>query len=111
MLARVQQGDLTVDFRAFRVAGSSKTGAKANNAQETGERIALKNAAASGGWSAALDPATYRSLDKAGEAAFHEKILDALLDSIRQSGDGKGAETAYFVHTPQNVRTATLMIA
>jgi hypothetical protein len=119
MLARVQKGDMTVDFRAFRVAGSRKSGPHAS-AQETGERLAFKNAAASGDWTAALDSAkraldrdyaspiahfdalsAYRSLDKPDEAAFHEKILDALLDSIRQSGDGKGPETAYFVVSVQ----------
>jgi len=115
MLARVQQGDMTVDFRAFRVAGALRSGPHASQL-ETEERTAFRNITVSGDWTGALDSAK-RALDRnyaspiahfdamvasqklqqADEAAVHEKILNALLDSIRQSGDGKSPETAYFV--------------
>ena len=119
MLGRVQQGDMTVDFRAFRIAGALKSGPHASKL-ETEERAAFRNIMASGDWTGALDSAkralernyaspiaqydamaAYQALGKTAEAAAHEKILNALLDSIRQSGDGKSPETAYFVVTVQ----------
>ena len=42
-----------------------------------------------------------RALRKTDEAAQHEKILNALLDSVAASGDGKTAETSYFAATTQ----------
>ena len=119
MLARVQQGDMSVDFRAFRSAGAQKSGPHASMI-EVGERNAFGKLATAGDWAGALASAKqaldrdYASLvahynamlactklQQADEAASHEKILNALLDSIRQSGDGKSAETAYFVVTGQ----------
>jgi hypothetical protein len=119
ILARVQQGDMSVDFRAFRLAGALKSGPHASKL-ETDERAAFRNIAASGDWAGALDlakralernyassiaqydaMAAYQALGKTDEAAAHEKILNALLESIRQSGDGKNPETAYFVVTVQ----------
>jgi hypothetical protein len=119
MLARVQQGDMTVDFRAFRVAGAVKSGPLASSL-EIAERAAFRNLAVSGDWMGALASAK-RALDRnyaspvahydamlacqklqqADEAFTHEKILNALLDSILQSGDGKSPETAWFVVTTQ----------
>jgi len=119
MLARVQRGDMTVDFRAFRAAGALRSGPHASNL-ELAEGNAFRNIAASGDWTGAFASAK-RALDRnyaspiahydamiacqklqqKGEAATHEKILNALLDSIRQSGDGKSPETAYFVVTGQ----------
>ena len=119
MLGRVQQGDMTVDFRAFRVAGALKSGPQASKL-ETEERAAFRNLAASGDWAGALNSAkraldrnyaspighydamaACQALGRTDEAAAHEKILNALLDSIRQSGDGQSPETAYFVVTVQ----------
>lgn len=118
-LGRVQHGDMSVDFRAFRVAGALKSGPHASKL-ETEERAAFRNIMASGDWTGALDSAkralernyaspiaqydamaAYQAMGRADEAAAHEKILNALLDSIRQSGDGKSPETAYFVVTVQ----------
>jgi len=118
MLARVQKGDLAVDFGAFRIAGTEQS---ANaSMRETVERAAFKKLAAAGDWAGALDSAkhalernyaspiahfnamtAYQNLGKPDEAAFHEKILNAMLDSIGQSGDGKGPQTAYVVVTVQ----------
>jgi sugar lactone lactonase YvrE len=119
MVGRVKQGDMTMDFRAFRVAGALKSGPQASML-ETGERAAFRNLMASGDRTGALDLArraldrnyaspiahfdamtAYQSLDKNDEAAAHEKVLSALLHSIRQSGDGKSPDTAYFVVTVQ----------
>jgi TonB family protein len=119
MLGRIQQGDMTVDFRAFRVSGAIKSGSH-GSVLETSERAAFRNVASSGDWVGALDLAkkalernyaspiahfdamsAYLALRKTEEAAAHEKILNALLESIRQSGDGKSPETAYFVVTVQ----------
>jgi hypothetical protein len=99
ILSHVQQGDMTVDFRAFRVAGTLKAGPHASKL-ETDERTAFRSVATSGDWMTALDLANrdyaspiaqydamtaYQALGKTDEAAAHEKILNALLESIRQS--------------------------
>lgn len=118
-LGRVRHGDMSVDFRAFRVTGALKSGPHASKL-EAEERAAFRNIMASGDWTGALDSAkraldrnyaspiaqydamaAYQALGRTNEAAAHEKILSALLDSIRQSGDGKSPETAYFVVTVQ----------
>ena len=118
-LGRVQHGDMSVDFRAFRVAGALKSGPHASML-EAKERAAFRSIAASGDWMGALElakraldrnyaslvahsdaMAAYQAMGKADEAGAHEKILNALLDSIHQSGDGKSPETAYFVVTVQ----------
>jgi len=124
IMARVEQGDMTVDFRAFRTAGALKSGPHAS-ILETEERAAFRNIAASRDWTGALNSAkralernyaspiaqydakaAYQALGETDDAAAHEKILNALLDSIRQSGDGKSPDgkspdTAYFVVTVQ----------
>jgi Domain of unknown function (DUF4919) len=38
-----------------------------------------------------------QELHKTEEAATHEKMLNAMIDSIQRSGDGKGPPTAWFV--------------
>jgi hypothetical protein len=119
MLAHIQQGDMNVDFKAFRIAGAQKSGRHAS-AIEAGERVQFRNLMASGETADALASAN-RALDrnyasliahfdamtacqvlgKTSEAADHERVLNALLDSIRLSGDGNGPETAYYVVTTQ----------
>jgi len=47
MLVRVQQGDMSIDFRAFRVAGAQRSGPHWS-ALETAERSAFRNLSASG---------------------------------------------------------------
>ncbi len=119
MLARVQQGDMSIDFRAFRWAGAQKSGPHASMI-EMRESNAFEKLAAAGDCAGALASAqkalernyasplahidamrACQSPKQTDEAALHGKMLDALLDSIRQSGDGKSAETAYFVVTGQ----------
>jgi hypothetical protein len=87
---------------------------------ESAERAAFKKLLASGDYPGALDSAkraldrNYASsvshfdamvacqkLNRTEQAALHEKLMNALLDSIRRSGDGKGPETAWFVVTIQ----------
>lgn len=62
ILARVQQGDMSVDFRAFRLAGALRSGPHASKL-ETDERAAFRNIAASGDWAGALDLAK-RALER-----------------------------------------------
>ena len=40
-----------------------------------------------------------QALQKTDDAATHEELLSAMLESIRASGDGKSPETAWFVVT------------
>ena len=119
LLARVQQGDMTVDFRAFRLAAALVAGPHGSTIEAT-ERVAFKNLLASGDYQSALNSAekaldrNYASivahfdamvacqkLNKAAEAALHEKLMNALLESVGRSGDGKSPETAWFVVTTQ----------
>ena len=62
MLGRVQEGDMTVDFRAFRVAGALKSGPHASEL-ETNERAAFRTIMASGDSTGALDSAK-RALER-----------------------------------------------
>jgi hypothetical protein len=120
MLAKVKQGDLTVDFNAFRAAASAKDDPHQSNVRETMELVAFRNLAASGDWAGALAAAekalernyassiahsnaliACKALHKEDDAAVHQKILQALLESIRKSGDGKSPETAFLVYTTQ----------
>jgi hypothetical protein len=117
MLKRVQQGDMTVDFRAFRIAGILASGGH-GGMRESGERAAFRRLAGSRDYQGALESANQalarnyasivnhfdamvacQALQKTEEAATHEKLLNALLDSIQKSGDGKSPETAWFVVT------------
>jgi Domain of unknown function (DUF4919) len=117
MKKRVLAGDMTVDFRAFRLAGILAAGPQAGM-HENVDRQAFRRAVAGGDFQVGLDMANkaldrnYASivnhfdamiacqrLQKADEAALHEKVLRAMLDSIQQSGDGKTAATAWFVVT------------
>lgn len=119
LLTRVQAGDTTVDLRAFRIAGALRFPHQASML-EAKERSAFSKLMAAGDVTGALDAAkqaldrnyaspiahfdamtAYQALGKTDEASLHEKLLNSLLDSIRQSGDGKSAETAYFVVTIQ----------
>lgn len=117
LLKRVQEGDTTVDMRAFRIAGVLSLGAH-GGMREAGERHAFRKLADSRDYQGALDSANAalarnyasivnhfdamvacQALQKTGEAAIHQKLLNALLDSIQNSGDGKSPETAWFVVT------------
>jgi len=122
MLKRVQQGDMTVNFRTFRLAAALMSPhddpVATASMKEQGERATFKRLMDAGSTQEALDAANraldrnYASLaghlnavlacnklNKPAEAAVHRKILNALLDSIQRSGDGKSPETAWFVVT------------
>ena len=116
-LKLVQQGDLTGDLRAFRIAGILASGGH-GTVKEGGDRAAFRKLAESRDFQDALDSANQalarnyasivnhfdamvacQALQKTEEAAGHEKLLNALLDSIQKSGDGKSPNTAWFVVT------------
>ena len=119
LLSRVKEGDLSVDFRAFRLAAA--LGGRSADAREFIDHGATSRLLVTGNYHAALDSATktlernYASLygqfdatvacQKLGmleDAAKHQKLLNALVESIRVSGDGKSPESAWFVvNTPE----------
>jgi hypothetical protein len=117
MLARVREGDMTIDFRAFRIAGALRSQPSASG-KEQAERATFGNLLAYGNFQAALDSANRsldrnyasalghlnamvacRALQKNDEALLHEKLLNALIGSIQKSGDGTSSESAWFVVT------------
>lgn len=117
--ARVRFGDTSVDFRAFRIAGARQSGARSGE-MEMAEHGEFRALASSGDLNGALTVATRaldrnyanafahfdamtacRSLGQKEEADRHERILNALLDSVQKSGDGKTPATAWFVVSSQ----------
>ena len=121
MLAHLQAGELAqINFRDFRVAGAMKDGMR-SSMLEFAERNDYQRHMKAGETQAACDSAikalernaasasnqfdamqSARMLNKEPEAAEHEKIMNALLDSIENDGDGKTPETAYLaVTTPE----------
>jgi len=117
MKAQITGGDLTLDWRAFRVAAVT-SGLKAGFATRTDYNEAVGDTE-SGKLDAALtaadaaidrnmaDPEGHllaaRVLEKMGrwsEAETERTIEGALVKSIFDSGDGKSAATAWFVVTP-----------
>ena len=121
LLKRVQRGDMTVNFQTFRLAAAlmyPPDPVATASMKEQGERATFKRLMDAGSTQEALDAANraldhnYASLaghldavlacnklNKPAEAAVHRRILNALLDSIQRSGDGKSLETAWFVVT------------
>jgi hypothetical protein len=121
ILKRVLADDPTIDYCEFRIAGTL-----ANNPDEgkrqTFDRAAFRQKQQAGDNQGALEVATkaldrnyaslvnhldamfaYQNLNNAAAAAKHEKIVNALLESIRNSGDGKEPETASLVVSSQEV--------
>lgn len=119
LLGRIKDGDLTVDFRTFRL--NAALAGRAAGPLEFAEHSARERLLASGNYQGALDSArqtlerNYASvyghldakiacqkLNDSKQAAIHEKLQNALADSIRDSGGGKSPETAWFVvNTPE----------
>jgi hypothetical protein len=115
MLARVLQGDMTVDFGAFRIAGAQIFG-RSTSALESQDHKAFSMRLGDSDFQGALDCAN-RSLERnyaslighfdamiasqalhsTDEADAHERVLNALVDSIQRSGDGAAPETAWHV--------------
>jgi hypothetical protein len=119
LLARVQRGDLSMDFRAFRIAGALSAGPHIS-AIETEGRAAFKKYMAESNLEKALNASNhllnidfasavgqfgamtaYRALGRDAEAVAHEKIMNALLDSIARAGDGKTLQSSYLATTTQ----------
>jgi hypothetical protein len=119
LLHRVQQGDMSVDFHAFRIAGAIVAGPHFS-ARETIERNTFKRFMAASNPQGALDSSdrmldldyastvahfdammACRALKNEDDAAKHEKVLNALLNSIAKGGDGKTPETSYLAVTTQ----------
>jgi len=119
MLERVLASDPTVDYREFRIAGTLASGPD-DGKRQMADRAAFRQKQQAGDNQGALEVATkalernyasvvnhldamfaYQNLNNAEAAAKHEKVLDAMLDSIRKSGDGKGPDTAWFIVNTQ----------
>ena len=119
LLRRVQQGDINVDFQAFRIFGAIVAGPHIG-AVEVVDRAAFKKFMSESNPQAALESSNptlgldyasavahydammaCRALNKTDEAATHEKLLNALLDSMAKVGDGKTLATSYFASTTQ----------
>ena len=115
MLARVLQGDMTVDFGAFRIAGARISG-RSTSALESQDHKTFSTRLGDSDFQGALDCANRslernyaslighfdamvvsQALHRTDEAAAHERVLNALVDSIQRSGDGAGPETAWHV--------------
>jgi hypothetical protein len=117
MLTQVRAGDMSVDFRAFRIAGALRSQPSASG-KEQAERATFSNLLAFGNFQAALDSANRsldrnyaslighfdamiacRALQKTEGAAMHEELVNAMIASIQKSGDGTGPQSAWFVVT------------
>jgi hypothetical protein len=118
-LKRVLADDPSVDYREFRIAGALASGPDEGKRQ-TFDRAAFRQKQQVGDNQGALEVATkalernyasvvnhldamyaYQNLNDAEASAKHEKVLNAMLESIRNSGDGKGPDTAWFVVNTQ----------
>ncbi|MGO8814336.1 MAG: redoxin domain-containing protein [Terriglobia bacterium] len=119
LLARVQQGDMTVDFRAFRLAGLRYARAHPS-VRNVAVGTTFRKLYAAGDFQGAYDLAMQnldrnyasivpqadatlacQALQKTEESALHERLVNALSDSIVRSGDGKSPDTAFFVISGQ----------
>ncbi len=115
LLAKVKAGDLSIDFQRLRFSymeSPERKAAKDTSAEKTqmweafkarDYKKAIENAETvvaqefvdmDGHYVAA---ASYREMQDLEKAELQRKIFIGLLDSIRNSGDGKSLETAYVV--------------
>jgi TonB family protein len=119
LMQRVQQGDMSVDFRAFRIDGAIVAGSHIsmieavdrNNFKKLMADSKPQEALKSVDHTLDLDYASTlahfdamtacRALNQPEEAAKHERLLNALLDSMAKTGDGKTPETSYLAATTQ----------
>jgi hypothetical protein len=125
-LRRVRHGDMSVDFRAFRIAGASMVsslppglaGPRSVSAREIQDHQEFTRLLGFGDFEAAF-ASVNRSLERnyaslvahfdamvacqalhrKDQVALHQAFVDALADSIRMSGDGKTPATAWEVVT------------
>ena len=116
ILKRVQQGDMNVNFRTFRLAAALMSGSYRSQTEQAA-KVKFKKLFDSGDYQGALDAANdalkgnYACLSAhynailamlklnrpQTEIAPHQAILKGLLDSVERSGDGTSVETAMFV--------------
>jgi Domain of unknown function (DUF4919) len=115
LLARVQKGDRTVDFKALRFAYTETKAYNPYNS-DSDARKAMFAALNSKEFDKVLAQAekilsrnyvdinahfgayvAHKELQHAEQAALHKFIVDGLLKSITSSGDGKTAATAFVV--------------
>jgi uncharacterized protein DUF4919 len=117
LLARVKGGDLSIDFKQLRVSwmeSPERHAAKDTSEQEKAMGAAMRD----GDFKKAIRNAdvvldsefvnldahlvegrAYKELHDDKKAEFHRAVLDGLLRSIMDSGDGKSAKTAFVVIT------------
>lgn len=118
LAARVRRGDKTVNFRDLRMAYTETLDYESYDASEAHESMlaALDDKR----YPAALQLASsvlnrdfvdidahyasyvaYRELGDQERAAFHKQVVDGLLRSIADSGDGKSVDSAFVVIEPR----------
>jgi hypothetical protein len=114
LLERVKKGDQSVDFQELRLAytetssyspygGSDDRGPmfqalkarEFDKALQSAEKILASNYLDSSGHFGCF--VAHRELGHADKAAYHRFVFDGLLNSIKNSGDGKTPETAFVV--------------
>jgi hypothetical protein len=117
LAAKVLSGDMAVDWRTLRLAAvvagvdgdfdwreadkrSQAAFNKGNNAEALKQALTITahNIASPNGHFDAF--VAYKHLDRAADAERERGILNGLLNSIADSGDGKTAETALFTVAP-----------
>jgi hypothetical protein len=114
LLARVKQGDTTVDFLELRRAFADSR--QYTDSSNTDERKAMLSAFTKGDFPQAIEHSkrvldgyyldieahqfaylAYREMQVQEEAEFHHRIAHGLIQAIFQTGDGKSRETAWEV--------------
>jgi hypothetical protein len=112
LVAKVKQGDKSVDFRELRFAYAESRGGADTDKQKKAMTAALNSkkyheVLENGDVVLAADYVdmdahfaeyiAYRESKNEEQAEFHKRILQGLLDSITHFGDGKSFETAFQV--------------
>ena len=110
---KIRSGDLLFDWKEYRLAAATSSAAEFDwhpvrtrfmqqlnhddlqNALKSSEEIKNHNMAEPEGHLLAM--IALRKLGREQDAAFEHKVVEAYLQSITASGDGKSSDTAYFV--------------
>jgi hypothetical protein len=114
LVAKASNGDLSIDFRALRLACLKTSGCDPTG--DTKDMIAMRRAMQSKEYNTAAKLAetltdhgfvnieahadasqAYEAMNKPDKAKFHHDVTTSLLRSILSSGDGKTKETAFEV--------------
>jgi hypothetical protein len=118
LLARLRQGDMTVDFLELRRAYADSP--QYTDGSDPEESKAMLNAFNKGDFNQAIEHSkkvlekyyldieahqiaflAYREMHIQEEAEFHQRIAHGLIQAILQTGDGKSPETAWEVIATQ----------